>query len=76
MTKLTTLSKPSQSATLLLYLAASPTTVSVVLVEEKEHKNKLKQFLVYFMLEALSGAKLSYFELEKIAYTVSWHQEN
>ena len=76
MTKLTTFSKPSQLATLLLYLAASPTTVSVVLVEEKENENKLKQFLVYFVLEALSGAKLSYSELEKIAYTVSWHQEN
>jgi hypothetical protein len=55
---------------LLLYLAASPTTVSVVLVEEKEHKKKMKQFLVYFVLEALSGAKLNYSELEKIAYTV------
>ena len=70
MTKLTTLSKPSPSATLLLYIAASPATVSVVLVEEKEHKNKMKQFPVYFISEALSGAKLNYFELEKIAYTV------
>jgi len=42
LTKLTTLSKPSPSATLLLYLAASPTTVSAVLVEEKEHENKIK----------------------------------
>ena len=57
------------STTLLLYLAASPTTVNTVLVEEKEHENKMKQFLVYFVLEALSGAKLNYSELEKI-YTV------
>jgi len=42
LTKLTTLSKPSPSATLMLYLAASPTTVSAVLVEEKEHENKMK----------------------------------
>jgi hypothetical protein len=70
LTKLTTLSKSSPSATLLLYIAASPTTVSAVLVEEKEHKNKMKQFLVYFVSEALSGAKLNYSELEKIAYTV------
>jgi hypothetical protein len=70
LTKLTTLSKPSPSATLLLYLAASPTTVSAVLVEEKEHKNKMKQFPVYFVSEALSGAKLNYSELEKIAYIV------
>ena len=64
------MSKPLPSTPLLLYLAASPTTVSVVLVEEKEHENKMKQFLVYFVSEALSGAKLNYFELEKIAYTV------
>jgi hypothetical protein len=44
LTKLTTLSKPSPFATLLLYLVASPTTVSAVLVEEKEHKNKMKQW--------------------------------
>ena len=70
MTKLMTLSKPSPFATLLLYLAASTTTVSAVLVEEKEHENKMKQFLVYFISEALPGAKLNYTELEKIAYTV------
>ena len=70
------MSKPSPSATLLLYLAASLTTVSAVLVEEKEHENKMKQFPVYFVLEALSGAKLNYSELEKIAYTMLWHQES
>ena len=70
MTKLTTLSKPSPSATLLLYLAASPTTVTAVLVEEKEHGNKIKQFPVYFVSEALAGAKLNYSKLEKIAYTM------
>jgi hypothetical protein len=70
LTKLTTLSKPSPFATLLLYLTASPTTVSAVLVEEKEHENKMKQFLIYFVSEALSGAKLNYSELEKIAYIV------
>jgi hypothetical protein len=42
-----------------------------VVVEEKEHENKLKQFPVYFVLEALSGAKLNYSDLEKIAYTVA-----
>ena len=59
------MSKPLPSAALLLYLAASSTTVSVVLVEEKEHENKMKQFLVYFVSEALSGAKLNYSKLEK-----------
>jgi hypothetical protein len=70
LTKLTTLSEPSPSATLLLYLAASPTMASAVLVEEKEHENKMKQFLVYFVSEALSGAKLNHSKLEKIAYIV------
>jgi hypothetical protein len=41
----------------------------MVLVEE-EHKNNMKQFLVYFISEALSGANVNYSELEKIAYTV------
>ena len=67
LTKVTTLSKPLPSATLLLYLAASPATVSAVLVEEKEHENKIKQFSVYFVFEALIGAKLNYSKLEKIA---------
>jgi hypothetical protein len=70
LTKLTTLPKPSPKMTLLLYIAASPTTVSAVLVEEKEHENKMRQFSVYFVFEALSAVKLNYFELEKIAYTV------
>ena len=55
---------------MLLYLAALPTIVTIVLVEEKEYENKMKQFPVYFVLEALLGAKLNYSELEKIAYTV------
>ena len=68
--KLTTLTKPLPGAALLLYLATSPTTVSAILVEEKECENKMKQFPMYFVSEALSGAKLNYSELEKIAYTI------
>ena len=64
------MSKPSPSITLILYLAALPTIVRAVLVEEKEHENKMKQFLVYFVSEALSREKLNYSVLEKIAYTV------
>lgn len=70
MTKLTMQSKPLPKATLLLYIAALPATVSVVLVKDKEHENKMKQIPIYFISEALSGVKLNYFELEKIAYTV------
>ena len=54
----------------MFYLAASPTTVSAVLVKEKEHENQLKQFPIYFVSKALSGAKLNYTKLEKIAYIV------
>jgi hypothetical protein len=55
---------------LLLYLSASNLVVSVVLVQEKEEEGKLKQLPVNFASEALSGSKLFYFELEKIAYVV------
>jgi hypothetical protein len=42
-----------------------------VLVQEKEEEGKLKKkILVYFASEALSGSKLFYSELEKIAYAV------
>ena len=54
----------------MLYLEASPTTISAVLVEEKEHESQLKQFPIYFVSEALLGAKLNYTELEKVAYTI------
>jgi hypothetical protein len=70
LTKLTTLVKPTHNAVLMLYLAASPVAVSAVLVEEKEYENRMRQFPIYFVSEALSGAKLNYSELEKIAYTV------
>ena len=55
---------------MLLYFATSPTAVSAVLIETKEHENKMKQFPIYFVSEALSGAKLNYTKLEKIAYIV------
>lgn len=76
LTKLTTLSRPSLGTTLLLYLAASPTTVSATLVEEKEHENQLKQSPIYFISEALSEAKLNYTELENIAYTIVMASRN
>jgi hypothetical protein len=39
-------------------------------VQEKEEEGKFKQTPVYFASEALSGSKLFYSELEKIAYAV------
>ena len=63
--KLTTLTKPSTGAVLLLYLVALPTAVCVGLVEEKECENKMKSFPIYFVLEAPLGAKLNYSELKR-----------
>jgi len=55
---------------LLLYVAASDNTVSGVLVQEKREESKVTQHLVYYISEALSGAKLNYSEIEKVAYVV------
>jgi hypothetical protein len=61
---------PEPEAPLLLYLAASDRAVSGVLVHEKEEGSKVIQRPIYFMSEALSGVKLNYTEIEKIAYAV------
>jgi hypothetical protein len=55
---------------LLLYVAAFDHVVSGVLTHEKEEGAKVVQRPVYFVLEALLGAKLNYTEIEKIAYVV------
>jgi hypothetical protein len=55
---------------LLLYVSASNSAVSIILVQEKEEEGKLKQIPVYFASEALSGSKIFCSELEKIAYAV------
>jgi hypothetical protein len=55
---------------LLLFVSASNSAVSAMLVQEKEKEGKFKQIPVYFASEDLSGSKLFDSELEKIAYTV------
>jgi hypothetical protein len=67
---MTKLCPPEPRSPLLLYVSASYSAVSVVLVQEKQQEGKLKQILVYFSSEALSGSKIFYSELEKIAYAV------
>ncbi|TKC11883.1 reverse transcriptase-like protein, partial [Robertmurraya kyonggiensis] len=64
------LSPPAQGKDLLLYLAVSESAVSAAIVQEIEIKGILKQLPAYFVSEALSGAKKSYSELEKIAYAL------
>jgi hypothetical protein len=55
---------------LLLYVSATETTVSAVLVQEQETNHSKYQVPVYYVSEALSESKVYYFEIEKIAYTV------
>jgi hypothetical protein len=55
---------------LLLYVSTSNSALTVVLVQEKEEEGKFKKIPVYSASEALSGSKIIYSELEKIAYAV------
>nr|CAD39384.2 OSJNBb0016B03.14 [Oryza sativa Japonica Group] len=57
---------PTPGSELLLYLAASPVAVSAALVQE----TKFGQKPVYFISEALQGAKTRYIEMEKLAYAL------
>jgi hypothetical protein len=69
LSNMTKLCPPEPRSPLLLYVSASNSTVSVVLVQKQE-EGKLKQIPMYFASEALSRSKNFYPELEKIAYTV------
>jgi hypothetical protein len=61
---------PTPGANLLLYVSATETAVSAVLVQEQETNHSKHQVPVYYVSEALSGSKVYYSEIEKIAYTV------
>jgi len=60
----------SPGAELLLYIATSSSAVSAALVEERTIEGTLKQLPIYFVSEALSGSKLLYSKMEKMAYAV------
>jgi hypothetical protein len=70
LSNMTKLCPPEPRSPLLLYVSASNSAVRAVLVQEKEEEGKFKQIPVYFASEALSGSKLFYSELDKIAYAV------
>ena len=55
---------------MLLYVAASHSAVSAVLVQEKQDGQVKKQAPVYFVSEVLSFSKENYTELEKVLYAV------
>jgi hypothetical protein len=63
LSNMTKLCPPEPRSPLLLYVSASNSAVSVVLVQEKEEEGKLKQITVYFASEALSSSKIFYSEL-------------
>jgi hypothetical protein len=54
------MSKPSPKAELLLYIAATDTAVSAILVKERMESDTLRQFPIYYISEVLSGSKLFY----------------
>jgi hypothetical protein len=70
MIDLTTLTPPSLGAPLLLFVAASHSAVSVVLVQEKQDGQVKRQAPIYFVSEVLSSSKKNYTELEKVLYDV------
>jgi hypothetical protein len=63
LSNMTKLCPPELKSPLLLYVSASNSAVSAVLVQEKEEEGKLKQIPVYFASEALCGSKIFYSEL-------------
>jgi hypothetical protein len=68
--KMAILSPPTPSEPLFLYVATSKVAVNAVLVQEVDGEKGKLQRPVYFISEALSGSKLLYSELEKIANVV------
>ena len=52
------MTSPDPKDVLLLYIAASYSTISAALVLEREVEGKKKQLPVYFVTEALAGSKL------------------
>ena len=58
---------PDYSRDFILYLAASESTIGVVLVQEDD---KLQEHVVYYLSHALAGPELRYSHVEKLALAV------
>ena len=58
---------PNYSHDFILYLAASKSTIGVVLVQEYD---KLQEHVVYYLSRALAGPKLRYSHVEKLALAI------
>jgi hypothetical protein len=68
------MSSPEQGQHLKLYVSATHSAISRAVVTEKEimqnGKIAKQQFLVYFILEVLTGSNKFYSKMEKICYVV------
>ena len=73
---LTKMTSPNPKEALLLYTSTSQTAVSAALVVEITIEGRHKHLPVYFASELLSGFKLFYSELEKIAYAMVMASRN
>ena len=73
---LTTLSPPAKYAHLLLYVAAAPVAVSIVLVQERQDDEKKTQSPVYFSPKLCPLQRQIIQRLRKSFMQLSWHQEN
>jgi hypothetical protein len=65
LSKPNTLTTPTLGVELLLYILATESVVSAVLVEEQENEHIKRQVPVYFISEALSGLKIYYSGIKK-----------
>jgi hypothetical protein len=61
---------PKGGKTMLLYVAATPMVVSVVLVVEHQAEKSTKQHPVYFLSEVLHDARSRYPNIQKLIYEV------
>jgi hypothetical protein len=61
---------PKDGETMLLYVAATPIIVSLVLVVEHQAKKSAKQHPMYFVSEVLHDARSMYPNIQKLLYAI------